>query len=146
MIISDISNPPNKKIKKMKISINENSTNINTNIDNTRKSNDNIIKDRNTLVHNYENIKIDTADELLNKKNEEKHWDEIISLKKKNLKCNNQKRYIPLTSGKNSSTLISTKNNSIKSNDKKSDISFTKTITQNNLGNYNYINLFPSSN
>ena len=145
IIITDISNPPNKKKKKIKISINENTTNVNSNVEYIMKSNDNTTKDKNILVYNYGEIKIDTADELLSQKNGEKNWDEIISLKKIT-KSNNQKRYIPLTSGKNSSILTSTKNNTIKSNDKKSDISLTKKITQNNLVNYNYINLFPSSN
>ena len=145
IIITDISNPPNKKKKKINISLNGDTTNINTNIDYNLISNY-ITKDRNILVHNYGDIKIDTADELLSQKNDENHWDKIISLKKKVPKSNNLKRYIPLTSGKKSSILTSTKNNTIKSNDKKSDMSFTKTIIQNNLTNYNYINLFPSSN
>ena len=146
IIITDISNPPNKKKTKINISINENTTNINTNIDFIIKSKDNITKERNILAHNYGEIKIDTTDELLSQKNDENHCNEIISLKKKNHKSNNQRRHIPLTSGKNSSILTSTKNNTIKSNDKKSEISFTKTIMQKNLVNYNYINLFPSSN
>ena len=109
------------------------------------KSNDNITKDTNTLIHNYGDIKIDTGDELLNKKNEENNWGEIISIKRKRTykNNNNEIKRIQLTSG--SSVLSSTKNNTMKSNDKKLDnFSLTKTI-HNNIDNYNYINLFPSN-
>ena len=143
IIITDISNPPLKK-KKVKISIPDNDNNRRKNIEFNLKSNDNITKDTNTLVHYYGDIKIDTGDELLNKKNEDKNWDDIITIKRKNSKKNNQKKRIQLTSGKSSSIVSSTKHNTIKSNDRKLDNSLTKTITQHNLGNY--INLLPSSN
>ena len=113
------------------------------NIEYILKSNENITKDTNTLIRNYIDIKIDTGDELLSNKNEEKNWGEIISLKRKNTKKNNETKRILLTSGKSSSILSSTKNNSIKSNDKKLDNN-SLTKTQNNIDNY--INLFSSHN
>ena len=42
------------------------------NIEYILKSNDNITKDTNTLIHNYADIKIDTGDELLSKKMKKK--------------------------------------------------------------------------
>ena len=152
IIITDISNPPLKK-KKIKITSNNNYNDDNAkrlhNIEYIMKSNENITRETNTLVHNYGDIKIDTGDELLNKKNEEKNWNDIITLKRKNSKKNNHKKHIQLTSGMSSSILSSTKNNTIKSNDRKLDNSSNKTITQtnNNLDNYNnLVNLFPSFN
>lgn len=151
IIITDISNPPHPK-KKSKITKN-NEENKDGNIYKIKKNeyiikpNDNITKDTNTLIHNYGDIKIDTGDELISKKNEEKNWGEIIGIKRKSLKKNNETKKIQLTSGNNSSMVSSTKNNTIKSNDKKFDNnSLTKTITQNNIENYNYINLFHTSN
>ena len=147
IIITDISNP-NKK-KKLKITMyNDESIDNNRykvkNIASIIKSNDNITKDTNTLIHNYRDIKIDTGDELLNAKNEESNWGEIISIKRKkaNKNNNNEMKRIQLTSG--SSVLSSTKNNTIKSSDKKDNNSLIKT-NQNNIENYNYINLFPSN-
>ena len=152
IIITDISNPPLKK-KKIKITSNNNDNDDNSkrvqNIESIMKSNENITRETNTLVHNYGDIKIDTGEELLNKKNEEKNWNDIITLKRKNSKKNKHKKYIQLTSGMTSSILSSTKNNTIKSNDKKLDNSSNKTImqTNSNLDNYhNLINLFPSFN
>ena len=148
IIITDIANPQKKK--KIKISFDNNFDNnkINKNIEDLLKSNNSITKITDTKIHNYGDIKIDTGDELLNKKNEEKNWGEIITLKTKNINKGqkNQKKenFIQLTSGKSSSILSSTKHNSNQSNYKKLEHSVTKTITQNNL--YNYINLFPSSN
>ena len=143
IIITDIANP-NKK-KKMKVSI-DNGNNIEYNL----KPNNSITKDTSTQIRNYGDIKLDTGDELLNKKNEEKFWGGIISLKRKNSKNGQKKpkkekeKHIPLTSGKSSSILTSTKNNTVKSDERKLDGSFTKTINENN--HYNLINLFPSSN
>ena len=147
IIITDIPNPPSKK-KKIKLTKNNDESNDNNiykmkNIEYILKSNENITKDTNTLIRNYVDIKIDTGDELLSNKNEEKNWGEIISIKRKNTKKNNETKRILLTSGKSSSILSSTKNNSIKSNDKKLDNN-SLTKTQNNIDNY--INLFSSHN
>ena len=150
IIITDISNPPLKK--KLKISSNDkaikkdnNNPHKNKNIEYLIRSNDNITRDTCTLVHNYGDIKIDTGEELLTKKNEERQWDGIISLKRKNYKSNAQMKNNHYSSFKSNSVLSSTKNNTIKSNDRKEDdYPNTKTITQNNFENY--LNLFPSSN
>lgn len=147
IIITDIANPTKKK--KIKVSVDNGNNIMNKNIEYNFKSNNSITKDTNTLVRNYGDIRLNTGDELLNKKDEEKKkWDEIISLKPKNSGQKKQKKikHIPLTSGKSNSILSSTKINTIKSNDRKQDTSLTKTITQNNICNYNLINLFPSSN
>ena len=143
IIITDLANPSKKK--KIKISINNDK-----NIESILKSNNSITKITETQVRNYGDIKIDTGDELLNKRSEEKGWDEIITLKKKNInngqKKQKNKNYIQLTSGNSSSILSSTKHNTIKSKDKKLDALLTKTITQNNLFNYNNLNFFSSPN
>ena len=81
IIITDISNPPFKK-KKTKISKPDNDNNRRKNNEFNLRYND-ITKDTNTLVHYYGDIKIDTADELLNKKNENKNLDDIITIKRK---------------------------------------------------------------
>ena len=123
IIITDIANPQKKK--KIKISFDNNFDNnkINKNIEDLLKSNNSITKITDTKIHNYGDIKIDTGDELLNKKNEEKNWGEIITLKTKNINKGqkNQKKenFIQLTSGKSSSILSSTKHNSNQSNDRK---------------------------
>jgi hypothetical protein len=151
IIITDISNPPQKN-KKIKIaSNNNNGNNIHKirEIEYIMKSNDNITKESNALVHNYGDIKIDTNDELINKK-DEKNWDDIIRIKRKDTKKkHNQKKHIHITFGQSSTLGLSTKNNSIKSNKRKLDYSSNKTINQTNnyLDNYNnLINLLPSFN
>ena len=148
IIITDIANPNKKKKIKISFDNNFNNNKTNKNIGDILKSNNSITKITDTKIHNYGDIKIDTGDELLNKKNEEKNWGEIITLKRKNSnkgqKIQKNENYIQLTSGKSSSILSSTKHNSNQTNDRKLEHSVTKTITQNNL--YNYINLFPSSN
>ena len=150
IIITDIPNPPFKKAKLKKSNNdrainkrNDNNPFIIKNNEYLIKSNNSITKDTNTVVRNYEDIKIDTGDELLSRKNEEKQWDGIISLIRKSNK-KNQKKNIQLTSIKSSSVLSSTKNNTIKSNGRKEDDYLTKTITQNNIEKY--INFLPYSN
>ena len=152
IIITDISNPPNKN-KKIKTTSNKNNDN-NKNKNKSRdieyimKSNNNITKESNDIVHNYGDVKIDTGDELLDKK-EEKKLDDIITVKRKDSKKNKRKKHIHITIAQNSSIILSTKNNSIKSNERKLDYSSNKTINQTNnyIENYNnLINLFPSLN
>lgn len=146
IIISDISNPiKKKKIKLSQNSIENNysSNNIyrNNEFDLIMKSNNDTTKEtnKNSLKYKYGDIKIDTREELLEEKNNEKDWNDIISIKKKNTK-----KKIKI---KTSSILTSTKNNTIKTNDKKlekSNASFLLSKAHNYNDNYNY--LFPSSN
>ena len=146
IIITDISNP-NKK-RKIKLTTYDN---INDNNNTIMKSDDNTVKDIKNLVHNYGDIKIDTGDELLDNKEQDRNWEEdIISIKKKYSKnTNHRRKEIKLTSGLSSTAFSSKKNYSIKTNNKKlekSNTSFLFTKTNNNIDNYNYNNLFPSSN
>ena len=150
IIISDISNPTKKK----KIKISQNNTENNTSynniyrnkeIDLIMKSNNDTTKEsnKNSLKYKYGDIKVDTGEELLEEKNLEKDWNDIISIKRKNSKKKGSKKGIKL---KNSSLLTSTKNNTI-TNDKKiekSNASFLFSKGNNYKDNYNY--LFPSSN
>lgn len=150
IIISDISNPTKKK----KIKISQNNTENNTSynniyrnkeIDLIMKSNNDTTKEsnKNSLKYKYGDIKVDTGEELLEEKNLEKDWNDIISIKRKNSKKKSSKKGIQL---KSSSLLTSTKNNTI-TNDKKiekSNASFLFSKGNNYKDNYNY--LFPSSN
>ena len=150
IIISDISNPTKKK----KIKISQNNTENNTSynniyrnkeIDLIMKSNNDTTKEtnKNSLKYKYGDIKVDTGEELLEEKNLEKDWNDIISIKRKNSKKKSSKKGIQL---KSSSLLTSTKNNTI-TNDKKiekSNASFLFSKGSNYKDNYNY--LFPSSN
>ena len=150
IIISDISNPTKKK----KIKISQNNTENNTSynniyrnkeIDLIMKSNNDTTKEtnKNSLKYKYGDIKVDTGEELLEEKNLEKDWNDIISIKRKNSKKKGSKKRSQL---KSSSLLTSTKNNTI-TNDKKiekSNASFLFSKGNNYKDNYNY--LFPSSN
>ena len=149
IIISDISNPTKKK--KIKISKNSiennascNNTYRNNDIDFIMKSNNDTTKEtnKNSIKYKYGDIKVDTGQELLEEKNHEKDWNDIISIKKKISKKKESKKEIQL---KGSSLLTSTKNNTIKTNDKKlekSNASFLFSKANNYKDNY----LFPSSN
>lgn len=150
IIISDISNPIKKK--KIKLSQNMNENNFGKNvyrnheIDFITKPNNDTTKEtnKNSLKYKYGDIKIDTGEELLEENNQEKDWNDIISIKRKNSKKKNSKKGIQL---KSSSLMTSTKNNTIKTNDKKfekSNASFFFSKANNSIDNYNY--LLPSSN
>jgi len=153
IIISDISNPIKKnKIKLSKDDENNNTSNNNIyknkGIDLITKSNNDTTKEtnKNSLKYKYGELKIDTGEELLDGKNNEKDWNDIISIKRKNSKKKNHKKEIQI---KSSSLLTSTKNNTIKTNDKrleKSNASFLISKANNYIDNYNYNYLFPSSN
>ena len=137
IIINDISvkdiagNPPLKKTKlKLKIDNNdfENTENDKKNIKKNKKFFLNI--NNSATKDTYGEIKLDTADELIdshknNNENIERNWNEIITIKKK-------PKNKPLVS--TNSILSSTKHNSIKSNTKKSiDLSnINKTNSSNN--------------
>ena len=137
IIINDISvkdiagNPPLKKTKlKLKVDNND--------IENTENDKKNIKKNKKFFLNinnsatkdTYGEIKLDTADELIdshknNNENIERNWNEIITIKKK-------PKNKPLVS--TNSILSSTKHNSIKSHTKKSiDLSnINKTNSSNN--------------
>ena len=99
IIISDISNPiKKKKIKLSQNSIENNysSNNIyrNNEFDLIMKSNNDTTKEtnKNSLKYKYGDIKIDTREELLEEKNNEKDWNDIISIKKKKYKEKNSNK------------------------------------------------------
>ena len=147
-----VSSPPLKKKKlKLKINSKDNSDQENK----TKKLNDlkNIVNINNSATkdtYNYGEIKLDTADEFIdikeNNENIEQNFNEVITIKKK------QKNQ-PLIS--TNSMISSTKYNTVKSNTKKSSNSsnLNNTITSNNKDensnnkktkhDYNYI--FPSN-
>ena len=126
-----IANPPLKK-KKLKLKINskensgqENKTKKLNNLKHILNINNSATKD----TYNYGEIKLDTADDLIdikdNNENVEQNFNEVITIKKK-------KKIQPLVS--TNSILSSTKNNTVKSNTKKSSYSsnLNNTITSNN--------------
>ena len=148
------SNPPVKKLK-LKLKTNKkdngNEENQNKNIKKNIKYILNINNSATKDTYNYGEIKLDTADELIdtkhNNKNEnlERNWNEIITIKKK---ANN--RPINITN----SMLSSTKNNTIKSKTKKSSDSSNLNKTNSNNNNdektnnnkyKNFNNIFPSN-
>ena len=146
--IKDIaSNPP---LKKGKLKLKINSKDFQNKFSNMRKNIININNSATKDTYNYGEIKLDTADELINTKNNnndndniEHNWNEIITLKKKNIK----KSVISTNS-----ILSSTKYNSTKSNIKKSSDTSNSNKTNNSIKEEDYINnnnydyIFPSNN
>ena len=146
--IKDIgSNPP---LKKGKLKLKINSKDFQNKLSNMRKNIININNSATKDTYNYGEIKLDTADELIDTKNNnndndniEHNWNEIITLKKKNIK----KSVISTNS-----ILSSTKYNSTKSNIKKSSDTSNSNKTNNSIKEEDYINnnnydyIFPSNN
>ena len=146
--IKDIgSNPP---LKKGKLKLKINSKDFQNKLSNMRKNIININNSATKDTYNYGEIKLDTADELIDTKNNnndndniEHNWNEIITLKKKNIK----KSVISTNS-----ILSSTKYNSTKSNIKKSSDTSNSNKTNNRIKEEDYINnnnydyIFPSNN
>ena len=147
-------NPPVKK-NKIKLKINQDDTDNQENEKKNRMKNIkyflNVNNSATKDTYNYGEIKLDTADELIDTKNNnenvDQNFNEIITIKKKG-------KNKPKISTTSNSILSSTKHNTIKSKTKKSNDSSNanKTNTSNNndektnnnnYNNYNYI--FPSN-
>ena len=144
--IKDIAaNPPLKK-GKLKLKINSKETQ--NKINNMKKYILNINNSATKDTYNYGEIKIDTADELIdakninNDENMERNWNEIITLKKKPLKKSRISTNSILSSTKQNSTKSNMKKSSDLSNSNKTNNSIKEEYINDN--NYNYI--FPSNN
>ena len=144
--IKDIAaNPP---LKKGKLKLKKNSKETQNKINNMKKYILNINNSATKDTYNYGEIKIDTADELIDTKNInkddniEQNWNEIITLKKKTMKRSRISTNSILSSTKHNSTKSNMKKSSDLSNSNKTNNSIKEEYINDN--NYNYI--FPSNN